>query len=75
MGEKAERIENDHDSRAIHWFYDPQGDTGKTVNAKDLYYNHSAFYCTGGKAADIAHAYNYEPIVVFNLVVSAMKTQ
>jgi hypothetical protein len=66
-----EVIEQDHDTRSIHWFYDPPGETGKTVNAKDLYYNHNAFYCTGGKAADIAHAYNYEPIVVFNLVAAA----
>lgn len=66
-----EVIENDADTRSIHWFYDPIGETGKTVNAKDLYFNHNAFYCTGGKSADIAHAYNYEPIVVFNLVASA----
>jgi len=64
-------IENDTDTRSIHWFYDPIGETGKTVNAKDLYFNHSAAYFTGGKASDIAHAYNYEPIVVFNLVASA----
>lgn len=64
-------ITNDTDPRSIHWFYDPIGETGKTVNAKDLYYNHNAAYFTGGKAADIAHAYNYEPIVVFNLVASA----
>lgn len=66
-----EVIENDIDTRCIHWFYDPTGETGKTVNAKDLYFNHSAAYFTGGKASDIAHAYNYEPIVVFNLVASA----
>jgi len=64
-------VDNETDPRVIHWFYDPVGETGKTVNAKDLYFNHNAFYCTGGKAVDIAHAYNYEPIVVFNLVASA----
>lgn len=69
-GKLKEVVEQDDDSRCIHWFYDPQGETGKTVNAKDLYFNHNAFYCTGGKAADIAFAYNYEPIVVFNLVAS-----
>lgn len=69
-----EIVEEDNDKRTIHWFYDPQGETGKTVNAKDLYYNHGAFYSTGGKAVDIAHAYNYEPIVVFNLVASADET-
>lgn len=69
-----EIVEEDNDKRTIHWFFDPQGETGKTVNAKDLYYNHGAFYSTGGKAVDIAHAYNYEPIVVFNLVASADET-
>jgi hypothetical protein len=64
-------VEHDEDTRSIHWFYDPVGETGKTVNAKDLYFNHKAFYCTGGKSADIAHAYQYEPIVVFNLVAAA----
>jgi len=63
-------IDNDTDRRSIHWYYDPVGETGKTVNAKDLFFNHSAFYCSGGKAADIAHAYNYEPIVIFNLAAS-----
>ena len=62
------------DSRTIHWFFDPIGETGKTVNAKSLYFNHNAFYCTGGKANDIAHGYNYEPIVVFNLVSSLDET-
>jgi hypothetical protein len=69
-----EIIENDSDPHSIHWLCDPVGETGKTVNAKDLYFNHNAYYCTGGKAADIAHAYNYEPIVVFNLVASVDET-
>lgn len=69
-----EVVENDTDTRSIHWFYDPIGETGKTINAKDLYFNHNAFYCTGGKASDIAHAYNYEPLVIFNLVASVDET-
>lgn len=60
-------------SRSIHWFVDMVGETGKTINAKSLYFNHNAFYCTGGKASDIAHAYQYQPIVVFNLVASQDK--
>lgn len=59
--------------RSIHWFVDTVGETGKTINAKSLYFNHQAFYCTGGKASDIAHAYQYQPIVVFNLVASQDK--
>lgn len=61
------------DTRVIHWFVDTIGESGKTVNGKDLYYNHNAFYCTGGKASDIYHAYNYQGTVVFNLVASACK--
>lgn len=60
-------------ARGIHWFVDTIGETGKTVNAKSLYFNHNAFYCTGGKSTDIAHAYQYQPIVVFNLVASQCK--
>lgn len=60
-------------TRSIHWFVDTIGETGKTVNAKSLHFNHQAFYCTGGKASDIAHAYQYQPIVVFNLVASQDK--
>jgi len=59
--------------RSIHWFVDTIGETGKTVNAKSLYFNNQAFYCTGGKASDIAYAYEYQPIVVFNLVASQDK--
>jgi len=68
-----EIIEEDTDTRAIHWFVDTEGETGKTVNAKDLYFNHNAYYCTGGKAVDIFHAYDNQPIVVFNIVASACK--
>jgi len=60
-------------TRSIHWFVDTIGETGKTINAKSLYFNHNAFYCTGGKSADIAHAYQYQPVVVFNLVASQDK--
>lgn len=68
-----EIVEEDQDTRAIHWFVDTEGETGKTVNAKDLYFNHNAYYCTGGKAVDIFHAYDNQPIVVFNIVASSCK--
>lgn len=63
-------LENNTDKRSIHWYYDCIGETGKTVNAKALMYFKNAFYSTGGKAADIAHAYKYQPIVVFNIAAS-----
>lgn len=58
------------DKRVIHWYVDTIGETGKTVNAKSMYFNRSAFYTTGGKSSDIFYAYQGEPIVVFNLVAS-----
>jgi len=64
-------IEHPVDTRSIHWFVDTIGETGKTVNAKNLYFNHNAFYCTGGKAQDIFHSYDNQPIVLFNLVASS----
>lgn len=66
-------VESPVHPRHIHWYVDTVGDTGKTVNAKDLYFNHNAYYCTGGKAVDIFHAYKNQPIVVFNLVASSCK--
>lgn len=60
-------------TRTIHWFVDTVGETGKTVNAKNLLFHHDAFYCTGGKSVDIAHAYKNQPVVVFNLVASQDK--
>jgi len=68
-----EIVEDDKDTRPIHWFYDCQGETGRTVDAKDLYFNHNAFDCTGGKAHDIYLAYNYEPSKVLDLVASSCK--
>lgn len=63
-------IDSHADPRVIHWFYDNVGDMGKTVNGKNLYFNHNTFYATGGKAADIYHAYQGEPIVILNLPAS-----
>ncbi len=59
--------------RIIHWFYDHIGESGKTVNAKQLVFEHNSFYTTGGKANDIYHAYNREPIAVLNICASQNK--
>lgn len=52
--------------RKIHWYWDQAGATGKTTFSKYLVRNHGAAYFTTGKFSDLAHAYNYEPIVVFD---------
>lgn len=54
--------------RHIHWFYDLAGDTGKSYTAKYLVREHGAFFCNGGKAADIVHGYQGQPVVVFDYV-------
>lgn len=57
------------DSRSIHWVHD-NGNTGKSYMASYLVRNHNAFLSSGGKLSDIALAYDYQPIVVFDLARS-----
>jgi len=59
-----------HD-RQILWIYDPFGDSGKTYLARYLRQERGAFYCNGGKGADICYAYDCENIVVFDYVRDA----
>lgn len=54
--------------RSINWYYDAAGNTGKSTLCRYLLRNRSAFLVNGGKHANIAHAYNYESIVVFDLM-------
>lgn len=54
------------DSRKIIWVNDPKGNNGKTFLSKYLIAMHNGFYVMNGKNADIAHSYNYEPIVIFD---------
>ena len=56
------------DDRKVLWLVDEEGGKGKTFLAKMLVVKHGAFYVTGGKNADIAHAYKGEEIVVFDLM-------
>lgn len=52
--------------RKVTWVVDRVGGKGKTFLAKKLS-TEGAFYVNGGKASDIAYAYNYEKTVVFDL--------
>jgi len=61
-------VEGPSDPRAIYWFYDPVGNSGKTYLARHLVDKYDAFYCRGGKAVDIAYAYNGASIVIFDYV-------
>lgn len=52
--------------RKIHWFYDRDGNNGKTHLCQHILTNHDAFYTMGGKFNDIAFAYQGQPIVLFD---------
>lgn len=60
-------IETEADARTIHWYWDSVGNTGKTTFTKHLWINYKVCFVQNGKKADIAYAYNNEPIVIFNL--------
>ena len=60
-------IEAPPDDRSVHWFIDRIGNSGKSYMCGYLQNHHDAFVSTGGKVADVAHAYNKEPIVIFDL--------
>lgn len=55
------------DDRTVRFVVDDVGNTGKTALGRFLVENHDAFYCTGGKIADIMHAYERQEIVVFDM--------
>lgn len=54
------------DDRAIVWVTDPVGNQGKSTLVRYLVANEDAVYING-KVADMAHAYNGEPIVLFDV--------
>ncbi len=59
------RILNQSD-RTVLWVWESEGGKGKTYLAKYLVAKEDAFYVRNGKSSDIAYAYNYEPMVVFD---------
>lgn len=63
-------LSKDPHPRKIHWYWDPIGATGKTTFSRYLVRNYNAFYTNGGKHADIACAYNYQKIIVFDFTRS-----
>lgn len=52
--------------RKIHWWYDEEGNSGKTAIAKHIRSTQSCFYSNGGKHSDITYAYEGEKIVIFD---------
>lgn len=53
--------------RQIMWYWDEKGGTGKTTFSRWLIHSlKKVAYFRGGRCADVAFAYNYEPVVIFD---------
>ncbi len=52
--------------RKITWYWDEDGNTGKSWLTDWLAIKRGAFIVTGGKFCDIAYAFNYQEVVVFD---------
>lgn len=57
----------DQNDRKVLWVVDMKGNTGKSWFAKWLEVKKNAYYVTGGRKTDLAHAYQFQEIVVFDL--------
>ena len=64
--ELIDAIENQND-RQITWIFDPIGNTGKSFWSKYMIVKYKAIRFTNAKTADLAYAYNGEPIVIIDL--------
>ncbi len=60
----------EQDDREILWVWEHVGNVGKSWLGRYLEVMHGAYLCQLAKKADIAYAYNQEPIVVFDLTRS-----
>ena len=60
-------VEQSPDGRSVYWYWDSRGNTGKSFMVDWLVAFHKAVVFTHGKMHDIAHAYNHEPVVCFDL--------
>lgn len=57
-------------NRKVTWVFDQEGNMGKSWLANYLAAKENAFIVEGGKRGDIAYAYDYEPIVIFDFTRS-----
>lgn len=55
------------DTRKVFWYFDEIGNTGKSFMVDYLVSQRGGVVFTNGKMADIAYAYKFEPIVIFDL--------
>lgn len=66
-----EIVQGPVDPRAVFWYYDPLGNSGKTFLGRHLVDAHGAFYCNGGKSVDVSYAFCGQPVVIFDYVRDA----
>lgn len=66
-----DKLEAEPDRRQVIWVVDSVGQRGKTFLALHLVDQCGAFYCNGGKHADITFAYQGERIAIFDYVRDA----
>ncbi|AMH87737.1 replication-associated protein [Pacific flying fox faeces associated circular DNA virus-3] len=66
-------LSSDPDSRAVYWYYDQYGNTGKTWFSKYLVARMDALRLENGKTADLKHAYEGQKIVIFDFSRSTME--
>ena len=60
-------IEGEVCDRSVYWYHDAAGGAGKSFMSAYLQTHHNAFIVSGGKVADITHAFDEQPIVCFDL--------
>jgi hypothetical protein len=60
-------IEGEVCNRSVYWMYDESDGDGKSFMSGYLQTHHNAFVISGGKVVDISHAYDEQPVVVFDL--------
>lgn len=58
------------DDREVLWVFDLEGNMGKTWLSKHLLCHEGAMIVRNGKCADIAYAFNFEQIIVFDFTRS-----
>ena len=57
----------------VYWYYDETGGAGKSFMSDYLQTHHNAFIVSGAKVADIAHAFDEQPIVCFGYAHGILK--
>lgn len=60
-------IMQEPDGRKVNWFWETEGNVGKSYLADYLVVKHDAYHITGGKKADILYAYQGQKNIIFDL--------